>query len=152
MDPGCMDVRDKRMAWILVELQYSSGLPGNIYLEWGLIHLRQRLDYWGIPFLCLHYHHNKHLLDRFPYIKVNFNVVSRDWYGCGWKVWQTFQHHFQPSHKGTTTIPIKPSLHYLYSSSLKHTSPFAFSLLYSKNIVGDEPSPIPMMSCMSPCP
>lgn len=35
IDPGSLGARDKRVAWILVELGFSSGFPEHIDLEWG---------------------------------------------------------------------------------------------------------------------
>lgn len=50
MDPCILGAKDKMVAWIQVEVYFSSRLLGSIDMEWDSCHFCQRLDYWGIPF------------------------------------------------------------------------------------------------------
>ena len=62
-----MGANDKRIAWILVELEFSGGLPGDIDLVWGNRRHKQRIDFWGIPFRCLICHRTGHLREHCPF-------------------------------------------------------------------------------------
>jgi len=43
---------DKRVGWILVEIDMAQGLFEKLDIEWrGFIYV-QTVDYWGIPFRC----------------------------------------------------------------------------------------------------
>jgi len=44
-----MGVHDKYVAWIMVEVHFSGLLPEILDLAWGLLKIRQRLDYWKSP-------------------------------------------------------------------------------------------------------
>lgn len=45
LDPKVMGARDKRVAWILVDVNFSGGLPENLDLKWGSLCIRQRIYY-----------------------------------------------------------------------------------------------------------
>lgn len=66
IDPNIIGTSDKRIAWILVEVCFGGGLPGDVDLVWGEQRHKQRLDYWGVPFHCLMCHQTGHLLNRCP--------------------------------------------------------------------------------------
>jgi len=53
-------VKDKRMAWILVEFDVSIGLPTEIDISWGAS-FAHRLDYCKVPFRCHLCHKTSHL-------------------------------------------------------------------------------------------
>lgn len=50
--PKCLDAKDKRIAWILIEKEYRGSFPDHINLHWEDINLHQRLHFWGVPFHC----------------------------------------------------------------------------------------------------
>ena len=66
IDPSILGATDKCIAWILVEMVFSCGLPADVDLVWGSRRHRQRVDYWGIPFRCLVCHSTGHLKDNCP--------------------------------------------------------------------------------------
>jgi hypothetical protein len=66
LEPCCFGAQDKRLAWILVEINLAGGILENINLERGPIKLIQCVDYWVIPFYCLIFHNMGHLLNRCP--------------------------------------------------------------------------------------
>ena len=67
IDPAIIGSSDKKIAWILVEMDFSGGLPGDIDLIRGNRKHRQRIDYWGIPFRCLMCHRTRHLWEHCPF-------------------------------------------------------------------------------------
>lgn len=67
IDPNIIGVADKRIAWLLVEVEFVGGLPGDVDLLWGNRRHRQRIDFWGIPFRCLICHKTGHLREQCPY-------------------------------------------------------------------------------------
>ena len=66
IDSSMLEASDKRIPWLLVEVVFSGGLPGDVDLVWGSRRHRQRVDYWGIPFHCLVCHNTSHLKGNFP--------------------------------------------------------------------------------------
>ena len=45
IDPSIMGAADKRIAWLLVEVDYLGGLPGDIDLIWSDRRHRQLIDF-----------------------------------------------------------------------------------------------------------
>ena len=66
IDPGIVGASDKRIAWLLVEVDFAGGLPGDVDLLWNQRRHKQCIDYWGIPFQCLICHRTGHLRDHCP--------------------------------------------------------------------------------------
>lgn len=64
---GCIEFLDKRVAWFLVEVDISGGLPREIDIFWGAFSIRQHVDFWGIPFRCNGCKNTGHLLANFPF-------------------------------------------------------------------------------------
>ena len=52
---------DKRMAWVMVELNILKGLTRILFINWGDISLDQRLDYRVVPLCCLIFHNTGHV-------------------------------------------------------------------------------------------
>jgi len=104
MNHVCGGTQDKQVAWILVELQYFKGLPENIEIAWDLIWLRQRLDYWGIPFKCLLCHHMIHLLNQFPRGQSTYVDDSLGRVGHGHSTWNPSDKWFLPNDKGIVSF------------------------------------------------
>jgi len=61
IDEACLHSTDKRLARVLVELDFHARLMESIELEWrGHISV-QRLDYLDLPFRCTTYRRMSHL-------------------------------------------------------------------------------------------
>lgn len=52
VDPWVRGEKDKRIAWILIDIPYKGGYPDQIDITWDGAKICQRLDFWGIPFRC----------------------------------------------------------------------------------------------------
>jgi len=66
VDPWCLGEKDKCIAWILIEKAYRGGFPDHIEIAWSDLKIKQRLDFWGIPFRCSTCHSTRHLIKNFP--------------------------------------------------------------------------------------
>lgn len=62
VDPWCRGERDKRIAWILIDKPFKGTYPEYIDILWEGLQIRQRIDFWGIPFRCSRCHHTGHLI------------------------------------------------------------------------------------------
>lgn len=62
VDPWCRGEKDKRIAWILIEKPFKGGYPNHIFIACDGVKIKQRLDFWGIPFCCSRCHHTGHLI------------------------------------------------------------------------------------------
>lgn len=72
VDPLCKGENDKRITWILIEKVYKGGHPDHIEIAWVQCRIKQRLDFWGIPFRCSSCHKTGHLIKncrRHPILK-----------------------------------------------------------------------------------
>jgi hypothetical protein len=52
LDKDFLNLEDKRIARVLVELDLSKGLLEKMEIEWGLGVFIWTLDYWKLPFRC----------------------------------------------------------------------------------------------------
>lgn len=66
VDEGSMGFRDKRTAWLSVELDLVGGLLVEIHLYSTTFSIRQKVDYQGISFWCLECQNMRHLMINFP--------------------------------------------------------------------------------------
>lgn len=62
LDERSLCAMDKRVAWVLYEINFARGSPVEIYLLWAPTSFCQRIDFWGIPFRCLVYHQTGHVM------------------------------------------------------------------------------------------
>jgi len=62
VDPWCRGERDKRIAWILIEKPFKGTYPEFVDINWDGMQIRQRIDFWGIPFRCSRCHRTGHLI------------------------------------------------------------------------------------------
>ena len=66
LDSKVLGARDKRVARILVEVEFFGDLFDTVILEWVTLCFNQRIKYRGILFRCILCHHTGHLLERCP--------------------------------------------------------------------------------------
>jgi hypothetical protein len=52
LEPNWDSKKDRRWAWIMVEVDVREGLVGNIDLVYAGITWHQKVDYWRLPFRC----------------------------------------------------------------------------------------------------
>ena len=57
---------DKRLAWVLVEMDFGRGILANLEVRWSTSSFNISIDYWGIPFHCVIFHEIRHLKNVCP--------------------------------------------------------------------------------------
>ena len=64
MDEACIGLLDKRVAWFLIEVDFSNGLPATLDIFWETFSIKQHVDNWSVPFRCIGCHEVGHLISR----------------------------------------------------------------------------------------
>jgi hypothetical protein len=61
LEPNWASKKDRRWAWIQVEVDVGEGLFGNVDIIFGDRVWHQKVDYWKLPFKCHDCHEIGHL-------------------------------------------------------------------------------------------
>jgi hypothetical protein len=61
VDEQALGAPDRKLGWVLVEVDLHSGLLETLEIQWRDQLFSQRLDYLGLPFRCMRYHKIGHL-------------------------------------------------------------------------------------------
>jgi hypothetical protein len=66
VDEQALGTPDRKLGWVLVEVDIHSGLLETLEIQWRDQLFSHRLDYLGLPFRCTRCHKTGHLKNTYP--------------------------------------------------------------------------------------
>jgi hypothetical protein len=79
LEPNWDSKKDRRWAWVMIEVDVREGLVGNIDLVYAGITWHQKVDYWRIPFWCYGCHEIGHIRSQCTRIAPLQQAPARLW-------------------------------------------------------------------------